>query len=142
MAIQDVSTAEVDAVRTVVAAQQQSRFLQSRRNRNVLHPPERLENETFWKQMVVCMCTSVQPSGPNSRVSKLARGNPFPLALETCESESDLLTACYQGADICHCGPQMAASNCAKPTLKLKIPSELVQLLSHSCSVMLHVEIR
>lgn len=92
MTTQDVSTAEVDAVRTVVAAQQQSPFLQSRRNRNILHPPERLENEVFWKQMVVCICTSVQPSGPNSCVSRLARENPFPLALKTCQSQSDLLT--------------------------------------------------
>lgn len=92
MTVQDVSTSEVEAVRTIVATQQQSPFLRSRRNRNILHPPEDLEEVAFWKQMVVCMCTSVQPSGPNSRVSRLARENPFPLALETCESQSDLLT--------------------------------------------------
>jgi hypothetical protein len=91
MALRCVSTVEVEAVRMVVAAQLQSPFFRSRRNRNVLHPPDKLEKEVFWKQMVVCMCTSVQPSGPNSRVSRLARMSPFPLALGTCESQSDLL---------------------------------------------------
>jgi hypothetical protein len=91
MTILNVSTAEIDAVRTIVTAQQRSPFLQSRRYRNILQPPEHLENEEFWKQMVVCMCTSVQPSGPNSHVSRLARENPFPLALVTCEAQSDLV---------------------------------------------------
>ncbi len=92
MNVQNISTAEVEAVRTVVRSQRNSPFLQSRHNRNVLHPPEQLDNETFWKQMVICMCTSLQRSGPNSRVSKLARERPFSLALNTCESQIELRT--------------------------------------------------
>ncbi len=90
MIVENTSTAVVEAVRSVVSAQRNSHFFQSRHNRNVLHRPEQLDHEVFWKQMVVCMCTSVQASGPNSRVSKLARENPFPLDLNVCESQVEL----------------------------------------------------
>jgi len=85
-----ISTTEVDAVRRIVDAQRNSPFLQRRRRRNVQNPPQHLTNEEFWKQMVVCMCTSVQPSGPNSRVSNFVREKPFPLNLAVCESENHL----------------------------------------------------
>ena len=71
--------------RSVVATQQSSAFFQRRHLRNV-HNPRQLSKQDFWRQMIVCMCTSVQPSGPNSWVSKLAREKPFPLDLSICES--------------------------------------------------------
>lgn len=54
-----VAPAEVEAVRRVVAAQRNSTFFQRRYRRNVQSPPQRFSREEFWKQMIVCICTSV-----------------------------------------------------------------------------------
>jgi hypothetical protein len=86
----NVAIVEVEAVRSVVSTQRNNPFFQRRHNRNVLNPPIQFRNEVFWKQMVVCMCTSVQPSGPTSRLSQFAREQPFALDLVVCESNADL----------------------------------------------------
>ena len=90
MSGQSVSAAEVQAARRVVAEQKNTPFFQRRYHRNVQNPPQHFSKETFWKQMIVCLCTSVQRSGPNSRVSEFVREKPFPLNLAICESRTDL----------------------------------------------------
>jgi len=85
-----VTNAEVDAVRNVVSEEKDSPFCKRRHSRNVDNPPQQFRRDEFWKQMIVCMCTSVQRSGPNSLVSKFVREKPFPLDLETCESKDHL----------------------------------------------------
>jgi hypothetical protein len=90
MQSQPIAAAEVKAVRSVVSTQRNSAFFRSRQQRNILSPPHQFDNGVFWKQMIVCMCTSVQPSGLKSRVSRLAREKPFPLSLDICESDHDL----------------------------------------------------
>jgi hypothetical protein len=85
-----VAAAEIDAVRRVVAAKKNSPFCKRRHSRNVENPPQQFRRDGFWKQMIVCMCTSVQRSGPNSRVSEFVREKPFPLSLAVCESKADL----------------------------------------------------
>lgn len=87
-----VAAGEIDAVRNVVAELRNTPFFQLRYRRNILNPPRQFSNEQFWKQMIVCMCTSVQPSGPNSRISKFARETPFALNLAVCEFEINLRT--------------------------------------------------
>ena len=86
----DVTAVEIEAVRSVVSSQRNNPFFQRRHHRNVLNPPLHFSNAAFWKQMIVCMCTSVQPSGPNSRLSQLAREKPFALNLAFCESKTDV----------------------------------------------------
>ena len=63
----------IDAVRNVVAAKRHDPFFKRRHERNVENPPTRFSREEFWRFMIVCICTSVQKSGPNSRVSKFVR---------------------------------------------------------------------
>ena len=82
--------ANVEAAKHIVALKRDTPFFQRRYRRNVLNRPQQCSREQFWKQMIVCMCTSVQPSGPNSRLSKFVREKPFPLSLEVCETESKL----------------------------------------------------
>jgi len=81
--------AHVEATRQVVTAQRGTPFFQRRYRRNIQNPPQHFSEGEFWKQMVVCMCTSVQPSGPNSRLSQFVREKPFPLSLPECESRAD-----------------------------------------------------
>jgi hypothetical protein len=80
----------VDAVRRIVDAKRQEPFFKRRYARNVQNPPSQFSRDEFWGQMVVCMCTSVQRSGPNSRVSHLVREDPFPLRLAVCAGHGDL----------------------------------------------------
>ena len=70
----------VEAAGQVVSAQRGTPFFQRRYRRNIQNPSQHFNKEEFWKQMVVCMCTSDQPSGPNGRLSKFVREKPFPLA--------------------------------------------------------------
>ena len=85
-------SANIEAAQEIVAANRNSPFFQRRYNRNVLNPPTVFSRDQFWKQMIVCLCTSVQPSGPSSRVSKFVREKPFALTLDICESQLNLPT--------------------------------------------------
>lgn len=80
----------IDAVRKIVAAKRQDPFFKRRQAKNVSSPPHAFSREDFWKWMVVCICTSVQKSGPNSRVSQFVREEPFPLRLAVCLGHENL----------------------------------------------------
>lgn len=49
--------------------------------------------ETFWWQMVGCLLTTQQKSGPGSPVEKFMEKKTFPLNLEECRNNKDNLTA-------------------------------------------------
>lgn len=87
---QPPNSIQIDAVRKIVDAKRQDPFFKRRYAKNVASPPQEFSREEFWKWMVVCLCTTVQPSGPTSRVSTFVREKPFPLALAVCESKANL----------------------------------------------------
>jgi hypothetical protein len=80
----------IDAVRKIVEAKRQDPFFKRRHERNVKNPPHHFSRDQFWNQMIVCICTSVQKSGPKSRVSKFVREEPFPLRLVVCVEHNNL----------------------------------------------------
>lgn len=80
----------VHAVRIIVEAKRQDPFFKRRHERNVKNPPLHFSREEFWRQMIVCICTSVQKSGPKSRVSQFVREEPFPLRLAVCLEDENL----------------------------------------------------
>jgi hypothetical protein len=80
----------VEAVRKLVDAKRQDPFFKRRHTKNVASPPRPFSPAEFWKWMVVCICTSVQKSGPNSRVSRFVREEPFPLRPEVCVENEKL----------------------------------------------------
>lgn len=80
----------IDSVRKIVDAKRRDPFFKRRHERNVNNPPSHFSREEFWRQMIVCICTSVQKSGPNSRVSMFVREEPFPLRLAVCVGHEDL----------------------------------------------------
>jgi hypothetical protein len=80
----------IEAVRKIVDAKQQDPFFKRRHERNVKNPPLLFSRDQFWRQMIVCICTSVQKSGPKSRVSKFVREEPFQLRLAVCVGHENL----------------------------------------------------
>jgi hypothetical protein len=80
----------IDAVRKIVEAKRQDPFCKRRYAKNVVSSPQSFRRDAFWKWMIVCICTSVQKSGPNSRVSQFVREEPFPLRLAVCAGSANL----------------------------------------------------
>jgi hypothetical protein len=85
-----VALAHINAIRKIVEARRHDPFFKRRYERNVENPPSQFSKDEFWRWMIVCMCTSVQRSGPNSRVSKFVRETPFPLRLSVCQTQKNL----------------------------------------------------
>src|SRR5262252_4735682 len=44
----------------------------------------------FWQQMVACLLTTQQRSGPTSAVTRFIRTGPFPLAHKTCVGQRNV----------------------------------------------------
>jgi hypothetical protein len=80
----------IEAVRKIVGARRQDPFFKRRQTKNVSSPSHTFNQEEFWKWMVVCICTSVQKSGPTSRVSQFVREEPFPLRFAVCAGHENL----------------------------------------------------
>ena len=70
---------DVARVRTVVEAQSESAFVQLRIRRNVEQPPVSMTLEAFWEEMVNCILTTQQKSGPDAPINRLANVQPYPL---------------------------------------------------------------
>ncbi len=91
-----VHPAHVDAVKVAVAAKKNSPFCLERHKRNVLNPPQEFSRNQFWKQLVGCLCSSVQKSGPDSALSQFLRKDPFSLSPNACEGQSYLGTYAHE----------------------------------------------
>lgn len=85
------SEADIEAVRTIVAEQKDNAFVRAREKRNLEPPGPIVDREAFWKELVACLLTSVQRSGPESPVTRFIRLSPFPLSLARCREQSDLV---------------------------------------------------
>ncbi|MGI8961549.1 MAG: hypothetical protein ACR2IV_17665 [Bryobacteraceae bacterium] len=83
-------TKQIGAIRSVMNTGSKTPLLLKRREINVLQPPQVFDRDGFWKQLVGCLCSSMQRVGPNSPVIRFESMEPFPLSLGTCEAEGDL----------------------------------------------------
>lgn len=90
--------AQIQAVRAIVEVASNTSLFLKRREINVLQPPHVFDRDAFWKQLVNCLCSSVQRVGPTSPVARFESMQPFPLSLETCESQADLQS--YAGDEL------------------------------------------
>jgi hypothetical protein len=59
-------------------------FVRQRIEWNLRDEKPAVTKEYFWQQMVACLLTTQQRSGPTSAVTRFIRTAPFPLAYETC----------------------------------------------------------
>jgi hypothetical protein len=85
----------VDAarVRAFVDRYRDDAFVRYRVERNVTHPATAVALEDFWLELVGCLLTTQQRSGPDSPVMRFLGLQPFPLSYAICASRHDLLTA-------------------------------------------------
>ncbi len=59
-------------------------FVRQRIEWNLRDDKPPVKKEDFWQQMVACLLTTQQHSGPTSAVTRFIRTTPFPLAYKTC----------------------------------------------------------
>jgi thermostable 8-oxoguanine DNA glycosylase len=81
---------DVKQIRAFVDRHKENDFVVVRAKRNLRDAKPRVEKDDFWKQMVVCLLTTRQRSGPASPVTRLAKTRPFPLAYGKCVRQSDV----------------------------------------------------
>lgn len=67
-------------------------FVARRISRNINRENVLVDKDAILKQMIMCLLTTQQRSGPNSPVAKFLRRNPFPLTEQKISSEQDIET--------------------------------------------------
>lgn len=77
-------------IRTFVDEQKTNAWVKQRAARNLRADKPKVEKAVFWKQMVVCLLTSKQPSGPKAPVTRLTTTEPFPLDYARCLAQENL----------------------------------------------------
>ncbi|MEM5812477.1 MAG: hypothetical protein QW286_02045, partial [Candidatus Aenigmatarchaeota archaeon] len=68
----------------------ENNFVKIRIKRNLLDNPPLFSKEEFWKQIISCLLTTRQRSGPNSKIFKFLTFNPFPLNYDFCKKSENL----------------------------------------------------
>lgn len=66
----EIEPKDINRVQALMAAQQGNPFVMDRMKRNIWDQPPAITKECFWDQMVACMLTSQQRSGPSSPVTR------------------------------------------------------------------------
>ena len=84
---------DAEKVRSFVASQRDSAFVQYRQDKNVEHPPASVDLDEFWEVLVGALLTSQQRSGPESYVSQFLRRKPFPLSYAFCKEQANVEVA-------------------------------------------------
>jgi hypothetical protein len=100
-----------EAIRQVIVDRAGNELFQKRRSVNVQNPSQTFVLEDFWKQMVGCLCSSVQRVDPDSPLVRFERLKPYPLSLSTCKEQNDVESYAHQqisGAGM-RFGPTIAA---------------------------------
>lgn len=65
-------------------------FVRQRIEWNLSDEKPAVEREDFWQQMVACLLTTQQRSGPKSAVTRFTRTAPFLLAYKTCLAQRNV----------------------------------------------------
>ncbi len=71
-------------------AQESNPFVKKRIERNINKVGVELSEAAFWQQMIMCLLTSQQRSGPDSPISRFMRITPFRLSLHVCKGVPNL----------------------------------------------------
>jgi hypothetical protein len=82
---------DVATVKALVAKHWEHPFVQERYRCNVRHEKPVIDEASFWKQMVVCLLTTRNRSGPDSPVSRFSNQQPFPLSYDRCVGAGDVV---------------------------------------------------
>ena len=81
---------DIEKTKTLYARYKQKAFVQHRIKRNIEQSDHEVTESLFWKDMVACLLTTQQRSGPNSRVMKFISKNPFALDYSVCSGNDTI----------------------------------------------------
>lgn len=81
----------INSVKEFYNKHENNTFVRIRERRNINKQGLNLTKEFLWEKIIVCLLTSQQKSGPNSRVSLFCASKPFPLHLNFCLENLDTL---------------------------------------------------
>jgi N-glycosylase/DNA lyase len=87
-----ISKSDASKVRAFYDSNKRSHFVRARREKNIHHRNLQLTKSAHWRALVLCLLTTQQKSGPNSRVHKFLHSKPFPLRLNDCLCASNAKT--------------------------------------------------
>jgi len=85
-----VTDRDVKRVKRFVAEYKDDPFVQRRRQRNLGKQRKRITREVFWVNLVSCLLTTQQRSGPDTPVNLFRRTKPYPLGYKLCVEQDDL----------------------------------------------------
>lgn len=91
----EISDSEVATIRQLVTDGDNA-FVQARVRRNVLKEGLVINRETIWKEIIMCLLTTQQRSGPNTPVTKFLNTDPLPLRYEVVIKEINHLSLFVQ----------------------------------------------
>lgn len=86
----EISEDDIARVQSIVDEQKNDPFVFRRVQRNLASAKPPLRKERVWQELVNCLLTTQQRSGPMSAVARFARTRPFPLSYTVCRKRRNL----------------------------------------------------
>jgi hypothetical protein len=83
-----IEPSDIQTVQDLLHSYRDHVIVRKRKERNLRDEKPAVQKEEFWKRMVACLLTTQQSSGPTSVITRFILTQPFPLAYETCLSQS------------------------------------------------------
>lgn len=87
-----IDDSDIQKVKVFYERQKENPFVFNRIQRNVKRNFPNVTKDIFWKELITCLLTTQQRSGPNSPVTKFICTKPFPLDYSICKYQQDLQT--------------------------------------------------
>jgi hypothetical protein len=84
--IWEISESDIATVKRLFASQDNP-FVQARIKRNVMRQGITINRETIWEEIVMCLLTTQQRSGPDTPVTKFLNTDPLPVRYEVLKKE-------------------------------------------------------
>jgi hypothetical protein len=85
-----VEPTDIKKVKAFLDLHRDDLFVRQRIEWNLRDGKPAVKKEDFWQQMVACLLTTQQRSGPTSAVTRFIMTKPFPLAYKTCVGHSNV----------------------------------------------------
>jgi hypothetical protein len=85
-----VEPTDIKKVKAFLDLHRDDLFVRQRIEWNLRDKKPAVKKEDFWQQMVACLLTTQQRSGPTSAVTRFIRTTPFPLAYKTCLAQPNV----------------------------------------------------
>lgn len=87
-----IEPTDIKKVKVFLDLHRDDLFVRQRTEWNLRDEKPAVEKADFWQQMVACLLTTQQRSGPTSAVTRFIRTTPFPLAYQTCLRQPNVET--------------------------------------------------